>query len=259
MGDAQDVASPFDGAAENRGGTGALQPMNPENPHPGALIVIEGIDGSGSTTQSDMLLQWLQRVGIPATFTREPSKGPIGGVLRLHIGKRLELSGPQAEALAFAADRMDHIVSEIAPALARGITVVADRYYLSSLAYQALSCDLAWLREINRFALRPDLTVFLSVPVDVSVARFSQRATRERFEEDRDELARIAGMYDTAIGHLREEGDDVQVIDGTRSPGDVHAEIVQLAVAVLQPRYPGVSISVDAHEQSRPRPTVPTA
>lgn len=231
--------------------------MNPENPHPGALIVIEGIDGSGSTTQSDMLLQWLQRAGIPSTFTREPSKGPIGGVLRLYIGKRLELGGPEAEALAFAADRMDHVTSEIAPALARGMTVVADRYYLSSLAYQALSCDLAWLREINRFALQPDLTVFLSVPVDVGVARFSSRATRERFEEDRGQLARIADMYAAAIACLCEDGEDVRVIDGTRSPGEVHADIVRLATGVLKPRYPGVSISSGAHDESSVRPTAP--
>ena len=232
--------------------------MNPQNPHPGALIVIEGIDGSGSTTQSDMLLQWLGRAGIPSTFTREPSKGPIGGALRLHIVKRLELGGPHAEALAFAADRMDHLASEIEPALARGITVVADRYYLSSLAYQALSCDLAWLREINRFALRPDLTVFLSVPVDVGVARFSSRATRERFEEDRDELARIAGTYDAAIEAIRADGEEVQVVDGTRTPAEVHAEVVRLAAGGLAPRYPGTSLDVAAHEQSSVRPTAPT-
>ena len=231
---------------------------NPQNPHPGALIVIEGIDGSGSTTQSEMLMAWLGRVGIPATFTGEPSKGPIGATLRQHLARKIELGGPQAEALAFAADRMDHVASEIAPALERGITVVADRYYLSSLAYQALSCDPAWLREINRFAIRPDLTVFLSVPVDVGVARFSSRATRERFEEDRAQLARIAEMYDAAIARLREDGEDVQVVDGTRSPGEVHAEIVRLAAGSLGPRYPGISLAVDAHEQSSVRPTVPT-
>jgi dTMP kinase len=233
--------------------------MNPQNPHPGALIVIEGIDGSGSTTQSDMLLQWLQRVGVPSTFTREPSKGPIGGVLRLHIGKRLELGGPEAEALAFAADRMDHVVSEVAPALARGMTVVADRYYLSSLAYQALACDPGWLREINRFAVRPDLTVFLAVPADVGMARFSSRATRERFEEDRAQLVRIAEMYEAAIAALREGGEDVMVIDGTRTPGVVHAEIVGLAAGVLAPRYPSLSLSTDGHGLSTVRPSVPTA
>lgn len=216
--------------------------MNPPNPHPGALIVVEGIDGSGSTTQSEMLLQWLRRVGVPATATSEPSRGPIGRVLRRHLGRQVELGGPEAEALAFAADRMDHVVSEVVPALARGVTVVADRYYLSSLAYQALGCDLEWLRRVNQFAMRPDLTVFLSVTVDVGMTRFSGRATREQFEEDRAQLARIVERYEAAIASLRAGGEDVRIVDGTRSPAEVHAEIVGLAAAVLAPRYPDASI-----------------
>jgi len=216
--------------------------MNPQNQYPGALIVVEGIDGSGSTTQSKMLLRWLGRVGIPAVFTCEPSKGPIGEALRRHLGRQAELGGPEAEALAFAADRMDHVTSEVVPALAGGTTVVTDRYYLSSLAYQALSCDSAWLREINRFAIRPDLTVFLSVPADVGMARFSDRATRDRFEEDREQLVRIASLYDAAIAGLLEGGEAVQVIDGTRSADEVHEEIVRLASAVLRRRYPGVDL-----------------
>lgn len=213
--------------------------MNRPNPHPGALIVIEGIDGSGSTTQSDKLMTWLERVGVPASFTSEPSKGPIGALLRRHLGRQIELGGPEAEALAFAADRMDHVISEIVPALERGVTVVTDRYYLSSLAYQALGCDLAWLLEINRFALRPDLTVFLSVPAEVGMDRLSGREARERFEEH-GPLERIAGLYDAAIASLREAGEEIQVIDGTRSPADIHAEILRLASGVLAPRYPGV-------------------
>jgi dTMP kinase len=221
--------------------------MNPENVHPGALIVIEGIDGAGTTTQSEMLAEWLGAAGIPSLLTREPSNGPIGGTLRRHLGRKLELGGPEAEALAFAADRMDHVTSEVSPALASGATVVADRYYLSSLAYQALSCDLAWLREINRFATRPDLTVFLSVPVDVGVARFSTRATRERFEEDHSQLVRIAQAYDAAIGALRADGEDVQVIDGTRSAEEVHVDIVRLATRVLRPRYPTAALPAGTH------------
>lgn len=228
------------------GGCDNLAMLNPRNPHPGALIVIEGIDGSGSTTQSELLLAWLQRAGVQATLTSEPSKGPIGGALRAHLSRQVELRGPQAEALAFAADRMDHVDAEIVPALERGVTVVTDRYYLSSLAYQALSCDLAWLREINRFAIRPDLTVFLSVPVDVGMARFSGRAARERFEEDRGELARIAGRYEAAIAALAADGEEVKVIDGTRTPGEIHVEIVQLAAGVLAPRYPGLSMVEEA-------------
>jgi dTMP kinase len=231
---------------------------NPPNPLPGALIVVEGIDGAGSTTQAEMLVAWLGRVGVPAAFTSEPSKGPIGATLRQHLARKIELSGPQAEALAFAADRMDHVTSEIVPALARGTTVVADRYYLSSLAYQALACDLAWLCEINGFAIRPDLTVFLAVPVDVGVARFSGRATRERFEEDRAQLGRIAGAYEAAIARLREDGEDLQVVDGSRSADEVHAQVVRLAVGVLAPRYPNLLLAADAGEQPPARSTGPT-
>ena len=218
--------------------------MNPVNPHPGALIVIEGIDGAGTTTQTEMLLQWLQRVGIPSLATREPSDGPIGVVARQHLGRKVDLASPEAEALAFAADRMDHVASEVAPALSEGITVVADRYYLSSLAYQALSCDLAWVREINRFALRPDLTVFLAVAVDVGRERFSGRAALERFEDDRDELVRVTERYEAAMAALRADGEAITVIDGARSPAEVHAEVVRLAAAVLAPRYPGVTMDV---------------
>ena len=217
--------------------------MNPPNPHPGALIVIEGIDGAGTTTQTEMLLQWLRRIGIPSMTTREPSDGPIGVVARQHLGRHLDLGSPEAEALAFAADRMDHVASEVAPALAQRITVVADRYYLSSLAYQALSCDLAWVREINRFALRPDLTVFLAVPVDVGRERFSGRAALERFEDDRDELVRVAQRYEAAMAALRAAGEEIAVIDGARSPAEVHVDVVRLVAAVLRPRYPGVGIT----------------
>ena len=78
-----------------------MQPMNPQNPYPGALIVIEGIDGAGSTTQSELLIEWLARSGIPAVLTSEPSKGPIGVTIREHLARRIELGGPEAEALAW--------------------------------------------------------------------------------------------------------------------------------------------------------------
>jgi len=218
--------------------------MNPPNRHPGALIVIEGIDGAGSTTQSAMLIEWLVAVGIPAVATSEPSKGPIGVTVRDHLARRIDLGGPEAEALAFAADRMDHVASEIVPALERGITVVTDRYYLSSLAYQSLHCDLDWVRELNRCALRPDLTVFLTVPADVGMDRLSGRETRERFEEDRGELAQVARRYDDAIKLLANDGEVIHLVDGTRPPAEIHSEIVRLASATLAARYPGVELPV---------------
>jgi dTMP kinase len=218
--------------------------VNPLNRHPGALIVIEGIDGAGSTTQAAMLIDWLKAVGIPAMATSEPSKGPIGVTARDHLARRIELGGPEAEALAFAADRMDHVASEIVPALERGITVVTDRYYLSSLAYQSLHCDLVWVRQLNRYATRPDLTVFLTVPADVGMDRLSGRETRERFEEDRSELGQVVQRYGDAIKLLADEGEVIHVIDGTRAPAEIHAEILALAAVVLETRYPGVELPV---------------
>jgi len=217
--------------------------MNPHNTHLGVLIVIEGIDGAGTTTQTDLLVAWLTRIGIPSLATREPSDGPIGVVARKHLGRHLDLASPEAEALAFAADRMDHVASEIVPALERGITVVADRYYLSSLAYQSLSCDMEWVREINRYALQPDLTVLLSVSVDVGVGRFSGRARLERFEDDPDELARIVARYEAAVTALRADGEAITVIDGARSTAEVHADVVRLAAGVLAPRHPGADLT----------------
>jgi len=85
------------------------------------------------------------------------------------------------------------------------------------------------------------------VPVDVGVARFSTRATRERFEEDHSQLVRIAQAYDAAIGALRADGEDVQVIDGTRSAEEVHVDIVRLATRVLRPRYPTAALPAGTH------------
>jgi thymidylate kinase len=75
------------------------------------------------------------------------------------------------------------------------------------------------------------------------MARFSGRATRERFEENRDELARIAARYDAAIARLGRDGEVVHVVDGTQSPAQVHVEVVRLASAVLAPRYPAAALS----------------
>jgi thymidylate kinase len=91
--------------------------------------------------------------------------------------------------------------------------------------------------------LRPDLTVFLSIPVEVGMKRFSGRATRERFEENHTQLEQIVERYDAAMAALRAGGEEITVIDGAREPAEVHAEIAALASAVLAPRYPRVAVA----------------
>ena len=162
------------------------------------FIVVEGIDGAGTTTQGQDLAEYLQGKGKPTIFTREPSRGPVGAIIQLALAGRVTghvLNGSDGNpptsddehamstrlnsrtmALLFAADRIDHLKAEVEPNLAKGRTVISDRYLMSTLAYQGLYHDREWLLSINQFALTPDLTIFLDT--DVVRARTRFRSTR---------------------------------------------------------------------------------
>ena len=164
------------------------------------FIVIEGIDGSGSTSQGQDVTNYFRGQGRQTVFTWEPTTGPVGMLIRLALTGRLKgyvenglrnqdddevakMStdlDPYTMALLFAADRRDHIAAEIQPNLARGRTVISDRYLLSSLAYQGLSADIEWLLQINETAIQPDLTIYLDVPAE----RARQRIQGTRWTED---------------------------------------------------------------------------
>jgi dTMP kinase len=193
---------------------------------PGRFIALEGIDGSGTTLQTRALAEWLGRRGHTVVETREPSRGAIGTLVRAQLAVGAAL-GPDALALLFAADRLDHVAREVAPALAAGTVVLSDRYLLSSLAYQSLDCDEDWVRRINARAVRPDLTLVLDVPAEVAFARVQRRlATGEGAEERFDALdlqRRIAANY------ARLRGDPVLgrvvVVAGDRPPELVTAAL----------------------------------
>lgn len=164
------------------------------------FIVLEGIDGSGTTTQLGLLDRHLQGRGRPVHPTREPSGGPVGRLLReiLLGGHRLPDGAPAdglAMALLFAADRRDHLSREIEPALAAGSDVVSDRYLLSSLAYQAQEAERDWVATLARDLRAPDLTLLLDLPVAVAAER-RRAAGRalERYDAD-DVQARVAARY----------------------------------------------------------------
>jgi dTMP kinase len=166
----------------------------------GKFIVLEGIDGSGTTTQLDRAVSHVQRLGQIAVATREPSAGPIGRLLRDALLGRLTMPDGAAMAgrtmaLLFAADRIDHLQREIDPQLAAGATVISDRYLLSSLAYQAEEADREWVAGLARGILRPDLTILLDLPVEVA-ARRRKAAGRpvERYDAD-SFLAKVSANY----------------------------------------------------------------
>ena len=172
-------------------------------PHPSAravFVVLEGIDGSGTTTQLERLTRHLRMEGRRVSPTREPSMGPVGRLLReILLGQHRNPDGTavdgRAMALLFAADRRDHLAREIEPALAAGTDIVSDRYVLSSLAYQAEEADRDWVGKLAAGIRVPDLTLLLDLPIAVAAER-RQRAGRvtERYDGDRT-LERVAENY----------------------------------------------------------------
>jgi dTMP kinase len=197
------------------------------------FIVLEGIDGSGTTTQLYRLVDHLEARGRQVHPTREPSTGPVGRLLReiLLGGHRLTDGSPidgLATALLFAADRRDHLRREIEPALADGIDVISDRYLLSSLAYQAQEADRDWVATLARDLREPDLTLLLDVPVAVAAER-RRAAGRAEERYDADEMQeRIAARYrDLVAGNPR-----AVTIDANASVEEVTAAIVRAVDAI---------------------------
>jgi dTMP kinase len=206
------------------------------NPGPGRFIAVEGLDGSGKTTQVRLLGQ---RLGAsrPVHITCEPTDGPIGLQIRLVLGKRVRVSAATLAAL-FAADRADHLYhpqTGILARLKRGIDVISDRYYLSSFAYQGMSLDWDWIWHMHACCIRPEATVFVDVPVEVCLARIARgRSGHADLFENREALTRARHSHIEAIDRLRAAGDRLVVVDGDAPPDRVHEAIWQAMCAVLE-------------------------
>lgn len=211
----------------------------------GLFVVLEGVDGAGTTTQAERLRRSLSALGERALTTREPTPGPIGSVLRQALGHRFVVptaDGPKAPswqtmALLFAADRLDHLAAEIEPALAEGRIVISDRYDLSSLAYQTATAppdDEAsatdWVRELNRHARRPDVTIILHVRAEIAEARRQGRGGAVDLYETSELQRRLVAAY-RAAETLRPE--DVFIhLDGEKTEDEVARDILAAVQAL---------------------------
>lgn len=212
------------------------------NGRPGFFVVLEGLDGSGTTTQTARLGARLSELGLQPVLSREPTPGPVGKLIRSALTSTLEHEGAPTRldfrtlALLFAADRTDHNQRVVRPGLQRGAVVVSDRYVLSSLLYQSLTAPdgvdcLDWLKEINASAETPDLVIVLDVGAAEAGKRRSLRGgPAELFEYD-ELQARLAEGYRGAAALLPTQR--IVVLDGARSELDVAADIHAAVEAAL--------------------------
>ncbi|MFO0679815.1 MAG: dTMP kinase [Polyangiaceae bacterium] len=210
---------------------------NPRHPGtgPGRFVVLEGIDGAGTTTQAAMLVSALKRRGRAALGTREPSDGPIGSMIRQVLSGRIvgaegRAPGWATMALLFAADRMDHVETVVEPFLAQGGDVVSDRYDASSLAYQSVtsgaggSGTVEWIRSLNKHARRPDLTIVVEVSSEVAADRRKARGEADQIYDQNEVQKALATFYGMLPEHLPQ--DRIVLVDGTGTVDATHARIL---------------------------------
>ena len=191
----------------------------------GKFIAIEGIDGAGTSTQAELLCEALRGKGVDVLLTAEPSDGEVGKIIREILQGDIETS-PDALALLFAADRVEHWRNLIKPVLEKGASVVSDRYLLSSIAYQSLASDAEWVRDINSKVAAPDVTILLDLPVEEALIRLESRGESREIFEKKETLQKIRESYLYAAKH--ESVGPVTILQASHSIEEVHKKILIL-------------------------------
>lgn len=194
-------------------------------PTPARFLTVEGLDGSGGTTQLRMLQAAFAARGLPCRVTREPSDGPVGTLIRAQLGAPPDAAVSDAVLpFLFAADRRDHLDRVVLPALARGESVLSDRYALSSLAYQAEAHGLDRVWRLNAEFPAPHLTILLELDPAVCLERILARGLpRDRFET-LDRLRTIEAGYRAAVACVGSAWNIVH-IDASGTPDAIHAQV----------------------------------
>lgn len=190
----------------------------------GILIVFEGIDGSGKSTQSRHLYQHLADRGLEVILTREPSDTIWGKKIRELSSKEGNALAPEEEFELFMKDRREHVAEIIQPALDGKKIVITDRYYFSTIAYQgAAGIDIGKIRKANRDMPAPDMVFYLSIEPEDSIQRIKKNRNSEftQFEKE-DYLKRVKAIFD------KFDEPYIHKIDASVSVEDVSKKILQI-------------------------------
>lgn len=206
----------------------------------GKFITLEGIDGSGKSTQMGMLADVLRSRGLEVVTTCEPGGTPLGKALRAAFLETRETVAPMAELLSFAADRAQHVEHFIKPAIDQGKVVISDRYADATFAYQGAGRGFPEdkVNQVIALAtggLKPDLTLFFDIPVDAAIARMAVRdedhTKRNRMDDETAEF--YSRVRDAYLGIARREPQRFIVIDASGAVDDIHRRAAEVVFSHL--------------------------
>ena len=195
----------------------------------GCFIAFEGIDGSGKSTQIQLLKNRLEKGNIRCYITREPTDSPIGSLIHQIMTGRVQ-SDNRVVAALFVADRLDHLLNPtdgIYAMVEKGISVISDRYYFSSYAYHSVDMPMDWVITANSQSaeiLRPSVTVFIDVNPDVALERIAKTRFHPELFETRDRLVAVREKYFEAFEKLK-ESENILVVDGGKDVPVLETEI----------------------------------
>ena len=195
------------------------------------FIVIEGIDGSGKTTQAELLQKYFSERGEKATISPEPSSGIIGNLIRQALKKRVFFTKNKSlfdeqMAYLFAADRHDHLYNDIDGVyklINDGFQVISTRYYFSSLAYNCPTAEqFDFISKLNHKFPPPDITIYLDIPVEISLERTKNRSLKEIYET-KEKLTLVKANYRQIFNNYHSP---LLKIDGTQKANLIHQKII---------------------------------
>lgn len=199
----------------------------------GIFIVFEGIDGAGKTTQVELLAKNLRALGREVSLSAEPTSLESGKAIRRALSGEEKKTECQMAAM-FMLDRIAHntdAVIGIGPLTERGIDVISDRYYYSSLAYQGSATDYTWVKAMNIDSpeiRRPDLCIYLDLLPEQSLERISRNRENVEIYENLEKLTVTRNTFLSVIDDLKSDGENIYIVDADRSPENIATEIFDI-------------------------------
>jgi len=202
-----------------------------KNKYPGKFIVFEGLDGSGQSTQSKLLKEFLTKKRHQVLLTKEPTiDSQAGKKIRKILDKKKKIPAAELQKL-FVRDRKEHLENLILPALKKRKIVISDRYFFSTFAYGTASgLDLGWLIKMNSRFLLPDLTLLLKVSPQVCIDRIEKRGDARTLFEKKEQLKKVWQVYKLFPKKFK----NVEMIDGQKTIKEVQNQVKKIVRSKLK-------------------------